>query len=94
MVSKRMVLPAESKIDGKTGFFSGQQLVTIRKYSGIPSVIFSGNVTPSAMGTYNPGSAFGAAMRMAAGTAMYDALAASIAKMNLLPASDVMNWLK
>jgi hypothetical protein len=33
-------------------------------------VILKGNVTPNAMGTYSPGSAFGAAIRMAAGTAM------------------------
>jgi len=41
-----------------------------RKYNGIPTVMLNGKVTPSAMGIYRPGSALGAAKRMAAGTAM------------------------
>ena len=60
---------------------------------GIPIVIFNGNVNPNAIGTYNPGSDFGAARRIAAGTAMYDALAAKIAKIKRLPSSGVMNLL-
>ena len=51
--------------------------------------MLNGNVTPNAIGTYKPGSAFGAAKRMAAGTAMYEALAANIENINLLPISCV-----
>ena len=54
-------------------------------------VMLNGKVTPRAIGKYKPGSALGAANRMAAGTAMYEALAASIANMNLLATSCVMN---
>ena len=52
---------------------------------GIPTVMLKGKVSPNAIGIKSPGSALGAAKRMAAGTAMYEALAARIAKMNLLP---------
>ena len=37
-----------------------------------------GNVTASAIGMYKPGFAFGSEILMAAGTAMYEALAANI----------------
>ena len=50
-------------------------------------VILNGKVSPNAMGIYNPGSAFGAASRIAAGTAIYEALAASIANIKRLPVS-------
>jgi len=53
----------------------------------MPIVMFIGNVTASAIGKNNPGFAFGVVIFMAAGTAMYDALAANMAKMNLLPTS-------
>lgn len=45
-------------------------------------VIFTGNVIAKAMGKNNPGLALGAEIFIAAGTAMYDALAASTAKIN------------
>ena len=45
-------------------------------------VMLKGNVKPSAIGIYNPGSAFGATNLIAAGTAIYDALAARIEKIN------------
>lgn len=41
-------------------------------------VTLKGKVTASAMGTYNPTLALGAAIFMAAGTAIYEALAANI----------------
>jgi hypothetical protein len=37
---------------------------------GIPKIMFMGKVTPSAIGTYKPGSAVGAASFIAAGTAI------------------------
>ena len=40
------------------------------KYKGMPMVMLNGKVTTKAIGKYNPGSAFGAANRIAAGTAM------------------------
>ena len=43
---------------------------------------------------YNPGSALGAASRMAAGTAIYEALAARMANIKRLAGSRVINWLK
>jgi len=46
-----------------------EKLIII-KYRGIPIVMLKGKVTPNAIGIYNPGSALGAAKRMAAGTAM------------------------
>ena len=54
-------------------------------------VILKGKVTPNAMGIYNPGSELGAAILMAAGTAMYEALAASIEKMKRFPMSCIKN---
>ena len=45
-------------------------------------VILIGNVMASAMGTLSDGLASGTAIFIAAGTAIYDALAPSIAKMN------------
>jgi hypothetical protein len=55
--------------------------------------MLKGKVSPNAIGMYSPGSAFGAASFIAAGTAMYEALAASIAKINLLPISCVTRLL-
>ena len=52
-------------------------------------MIFIGNVTASAIGKNNPGFAFGTVIFMAAGTAMYEALAARIAKINRLAISAV-----
>jgi len=49
--------------------------------------MLKGKVTPKAIGIYKPGSALGAAKRIAAGTAIYEALAARIANMNLFPVS-------
>lgn len=43
---------------------------TIKKYKGIPTVMFIGKVTASAMGRYNPGFALGTVIFIAAGTAM------------------------
>lgn len=63
----------------------------MKKYKGIPTVMLKGKVTPKAIGTYRPGSAFGAAKRIAAGTAIYEALAASIANIKRLPISFVTN---
>ena len=47
--------------------------------------MLNGNVIPSAIRIYNPGSALGAANLIAAGTAIYEALAPKMEKMNLLP---------
>jgi hypothetical protein len=44
-------------------------------------------VIANAIGKNKPGFAFGATIFIAAGTAIYDALAASIANMNLFPIS-------
>ena len=55
----------------------------------MPSVIFTGKVMAKAIGKKMPGFAFGAAIFIAAGTAIYEALAARIAKMNLFPTSGV-----
>ena len=52
-------------------------------------VMFIGNVIARAMGKNKPGFACGAAIFMAAGTAMYEALAPSMAKMNLFATSCV-----
>lgn len=57
-------------------------------------VILMGNVTARAMGKNNPGLAFGTDIFIAAGTAMYEALAAKMAKMNLFAVSVVTNELK
>jgi hypothetical protein len=61
----------------------------IYKYNGIPNVMFNGKVIAKAIGIYKPGLALGAAKRMAAGTAMYDALAANTANINLFATSCV-----
>lgn len=68
-------------------------ICTICQYNGIPTVIFIGKVTASAMGSNKPGFDLGAAIFMAAGTAIYDALAARIPKMNRLDASWVTSTL-
>ena len=52
-------------------------------------VMFTGKVTAKAIGRNNPGLAFGTVIFMAAGTAIYDALAARTAKINRLVISDV-----
>jgi hypothetical protein len=46
------------------------ELRMIDRYIGIPKVILNGKVTAKAMGRYKPGLAFGAAIFMAAGTAI------------------------
>ncbi len=56
---------------------------------GIPKVMLKGNVTASAIGKKIPGFALGTAIFMAAGTAMYDALAANTEKMKRFPISAV-----
>ena len=53
--------------------------------------MLTGKVIPNAIGIYKPGSASGAAILMAAGTSIYDALAESIARINLLTISGVTN---
>ena len=53
----------------------------------MPTVIFIGKVTASAMGKNKPGFASGTEIFIAAGTAIYDALAARIANINLLAKS-------
>ena len=45
-------------------------------------VMFTGKVTANAIGKNSPGFASGTAIFMAAGTAMYEALAAKIANIN------------
>lgn len=50
--------------------------------------MFTGKVTASAIGSKSPGFAFGTENFIAAGTAMYEALAANMAKINRL----VMSW--
>ena len=47
-------------------------------------VIFTGKLTASAIGKNNPGSALGTEIFIAAGTAIYEALAARMANMNRL----------
>ena len=58
-------------------------------YKGIPSVMLNGKVMARAMGKYKLGLALGAAMRMAAGTAIYDALAARMESKKRSP-----SWVK
>jgi len=60
----------------------------------MPIVILMGKVTASAMGKKSPGLALGTDIFRAAGTAMYDALAASMAKIKRLETSSVTNALK
>ena len=52
----------------------------------MPTSILKGNVSPSDMPKYSEGLASGMAWRMTAGTAMYDALAASTISKAPLPA--------
>ena len=52
-------------------------------------VMFTGKVTAKAMGKNNPGLAFGTDIFIAAGTAMYDALAARMANMKRFAGSGV-----
>ena len=58
---------------------------------GIPKVMLKGNVTAKAMGKKIPGFAFGTAIFIAAGTAIYEALAARTAKIKRFPTSLVTN---
>ena len=55
--------------------------------------MFNGKVMAKAMGKNNPGFASGAAIFIAAGTAIYDALAANTDKINRLDTSAVTNEL-
>lgn len=50
-------------------------------------VMFIGKVMANAMGKNKPGLAFGAEIFIAAGTAIYEALAAKIANINLFETS-------
>ena len=52
-------------------------------------VILIGNVTARAIGKKSPGFALGTEIFIAAGTAMYDALAAKTENINLFVISDV-----
>ena len=63
-------------------------------YIGIPIVMLTGNVTAKAIGIKIPGFAFGTAIFIAAGTAMYEALAAKTANMNRSPISVVIQPLR
>lgn len=71
-----------------------QKVLIIKKYRGIPMVMFTGKVIASAIGRKSPGFALGTVIFIAAGTAMYDALAAKMANINLLLMSFVINALK
>ena len=51
--------------------------------------MFIGKVTPKAIGRYKPGFALGTAIFIAAGTAMYEALAAKTANMKRLETESV-----
>lgn len=53
-------------------------------------VILTGNVMANVIGRYKPGLEFGIAIFIAAGTAMYDALAARILKIKRLETSAVI----
>ncbi len=53
-------------------------------------ITFIGNVIPRAIGKYRLGLAFGAMVFMAAGTAMYEALAPSMANSNWFPTPSVI----
>lgn len=55
----------------------------------MPMVMFTGKVTAKAIGKNKPGLAFGTEIFMAAGTAMYDALAAKMANMKRFAGSGV-----
>ena len=55
--------------------------------------MFTGKVTASAIGRYNPGFACGTVIFIAAGTAIYEALAAKTANINLFVTSVVTNEL-
>lgn len=55
----------------------------------MPTVIFTGNVTARAIGKKSPGFALGTEIFMAAGTAIYEALAANIANIKRLVISSV-----
>jgi len=57
----------------------------------MPSVMLNGKVIANAIGKYKLGLALGAAIRIAAGTAIYDALDARMANKNRLPSTSVMN---
>ena len=59
----------------------------------MPREMLNGKVMASAIGTYNPGLALGAASFMAAGTAMYEALAARIENIKRLEGSLVTRLL-
>ena len=59
----------------------------------MPIVILIGKVMASAIGKKSPGFDWGTDIFIAAGTAIYEALAARIAKMNLLEISCVINEL-
>lgn len=61
----------------------------IAKYNGIPIVILTGKVTANAIGKNNPAFAFGTDIFIAAGTAMYEALAARTAKIKRFEMSGV-----
>lgn len=60
----------------------------------MPTVMFIGKVTANAIGKNKPGFALGAEIFMAAGTAIYEALAARTPKINLFVTSSVTNELK
>ena len=53
--------------------------------------MLKGKVTAKAMGKKIPGFAFGTAIFIAAGTAIYEALAAKTAKIKRFPTSSVTN---
>ena len=57
----------------------------------MPIVILTGKVIANAMGKYKPGFAVGTVIFMAAGTAMYEALAAKMPNINLFDTSLVIN---
>ena len=54
-------------------------------------MILKGNVIPKAIGRYKLGLDLGLTNRMAAGTAIYEALAAKIAQINRFPSSGVIH---
>jgi len=60
----------------------------------MPMVIFTGNVTAKAIGIYKLGFALGTTNLIAAGTAMYEALAPNIENRNWFDSLAVTNLLK
>ena len=65
--------------------YLGEKHSIMDRYKGIPILMLKGKVMASAIGKKIPSLAFGTASLIAAGTAIYEALAASTVNNNLFP---------